>query len=623
VKQKIHDYLLQRPAGASPRELLDLIFTAPGSDPEFGPRFLETLLGDDPRFTWRAELGRWGVSAHASLARPLEDVSFVVLDLETTGISNSASGIMEIGAVRVQAGRVVGEFSQLVNPNVKIPPFVARLTGIDERLLATQPAIGEIWLAFSECLGDSVVVAHNVGFDMGFLDAAASWYGGAPLANPRLCSLRLARRLLPSLRRSGIDALAAEFGIPIADRHRALGDARITAEIFFHLLERLKARGILRLDEALDFQNQARDGRPFVCLLPRRKIAELPLVPGVYRFFGEDGRLLYVGKAKSLRERVWSYTANSAGHSNKTLDLIRHVRDVRVEIFGSELEAALEEAAAIRREKPPYNRLGKHLPQIAFIRIGLNDPFPRLSITKRLSAGKSRYAGPFRNRKEADRALGLITRLFRLRTCHGALQPDASFTPCFQGQIDACTAPCAARVSAEGYAAQVERFVALLDGDSAAPEDSLAERRDRQSGAMQFEGAARTQRDAQLLRRIARRQAKLGWIVAQRNFLVLQRAVDRPLVLAYGVVNGLLAARARLLDESQVTALADDIERRLAQPKPEQRGEDLIEGTTILAAWLRDREEDEGCVFAIEGASISEEARADWRAACQSLLSKI
>jgi len=621
VKQKIHDYLLQRPAGASPRELLDLIFTAPGSDPEFGPRFLATLLTDDPRFMWREEVGRWGATAHQSLARSLDEVSFVVLDLETTGISNGASGIMEIGAVRVQGGRVVGEFSQLVNPNVKIPPFVARLTGIDERLLASEPAIGEVWPRFTEFLGDSVIVAHNVGFDVGFLDAAASWYDGAPLTNPRVCSLRLARRLLPTLRRSGIDALAAEFGIAVADRHRALGDARMTAEIFFHLLEKLKARGILRLDEALDFQNQARDGRPFICLLPRRKIEELPMAPGIYRFFGEDGRLLYVGKAKSLRDRVWSYTSNSAGHSNKTLDLIRHARDVRVELFGSELEAALEEAAAIRREKPPYNRLGKHLPQIAFIRIGLNDAFPRLSISRKMSAGKSRYAGPFRNRKEADRALGLITKLFQLRTCHGTLQPDPAFSPCFQGQIGACTAPCAAKVTAESYGRQVERYLSFLEGDIAAVEEDLGKRRDRQAGAMQFEGAARTQREAQLTRQIVRRQAKLGWIVSQRNFLVLQRAADRPVVLAYGVVNGVLGLRTRLVDESQVATLADGMRRRLEQPKSD-RGEDAIDGTTILAAWLRDRQEDEGYVFAIESGEISDAMQSEWRTACASLLTR-
>ncbi len=620
MKQKIHDYLLQRPAGATPAELLDLIFTAPGSDAEFGPRFLETLLAGDPRFLWRENQRRWAASAHEALARSLDDAEFVVLDLETTGMSTSVNGIMEIGAVRVRAGRIVEEFSQLVNPGGPIPPFVARLTGIDERLLASEPPIREVWPRVAEFLGDSVLVAHNVGFDVGFLDAAATAFDGAPLRNPRLCSLRLARRLLPTLRRSGIDALAAEFGIPVADRHRALGDARVTAEIFFHLVEKLKVHGILRLDEALDFQNQARDGRPFICLLPRSKIDSLPMAPGIYRFFAEDGKLLYVGKAKNLRERVWSYTTNSASHGNKTLDLIRHARDVRVEVLGSELEAALEEASAIRAEKPPYNLLGKHLPQIAFIRLGLTDEFPRLSITKRLTTGRSRFAGPFRNRKEADRTLTLMTKLFRLRTCPGKLAPDAQFTPCFQGQIGSCSEPCAAHVSAAQYADQVAQYLEVLDGRADDLEARMARRRDEQANAAQFENASRTQREIQLLRRMARRQAKLGWIVRQRNFLVLQRAIDQPLVLAYAVINGLLAVRARVIDESQVTALADEIRRRMEQPRGEVRVDEVVDGTTILAAWLRDRQEDEGNVFAIEGETIAEESLIEWRAACAALL---
>lgn len=621
MKQKLHDYLLQRPSGATPGELLGLIFASPGSDPEPGARFLETLLSDDARFVWRAEEGKWSASDHQALAQPLDEATFIVLDLETTGIGSGASSIMEIGAVRVTGGRIVDELSQLLNPGVRLPPFVAKLTGIDDRMLRKQPPIRDVWPQITEFLGDSVIVAHNASFDLAFLDAAATWFDGVPLSNARLCSLRLARRLLPAMQKSGIDALAAEFGIPIADRHRALGDARITAEIFFHLIEKLKDRGIHRLDEALDFQNQARDGRPFICLLPRRKAEELPLAPGIYRFFDEDGRLLYIGKAKSLRERVWSYTANSNGHSNKTLELIRHIRDVRVEVLGSELEASLEEASAIRREKPPYNRLGKHLPQIAFLRLGLSDEYPRLSIARRLSSGRSRYAGPFRNRKEAERMSNVIIRHFQLRTCPGRLQPDETVLPCFQGQIGACTAPCAARVTPEGYAVQVEEYLALLDGSTDAIEEKLAKRREAQAESQQFEGVAGTQRDASMLRRLARRQRQLGWLSSQQSFLILQRAVDRPLVLAYGVINGLLAVRARLVDESQVTVLAGELSERLQESNPPGRTEEAIDGTTILAAWMRDRQEDEGYIFAIEDRKISAEQLSDWGAACGSLLS--
>src|SRR5262249_3270510 len=155
-------------------------------------------------------------------------------------------------------------------------------------------------------------------------------------------------------------------------------------------------------------------------------------------FFDADGRVLYIGKAKSLRERVSSYLSNAAGHSDKTLDLIRHAREVRVELADSELEAALAEAEAIRRQQPPYNRLGKHLPRIGFLKLSLSDEHPRLSITDRASSRCAHYVGPFRHRKEAQRVLALLTRVFRVRTCAGSLQPDTAATPCLQGQVGAC-----------------------------------------------------------------------------------------------------------------------------------------------------------------------------------------
>ncbi|HVM95902.1 MAG TPA: exonuclease domain-containing protein, partial [Candidatus Acidoferrales bacterium] len=444
MRDKLFDYLMQHPAGASPAELLDLIFTQRGNDPEFGGRFLQTLLGSDSRFVCRPEEGTWVARAHETLARPLAQTRFVVVDLETTGMGVTASGIIEIGAVRIENGKIVDQFSQLINPGVAVPPFVSYLTGISDVMLADQPRIDAVWPRFVEYVGDDVLLAHNAPYDMGYLNAAALAFHGRPLPNPHLCSLKLARRLVPESKRRGLDALAALFGVPQSDRHRALGDARITVEVFFHLLERMSAQGILRLDQAIELQHRARDGRPFVCFLPRDKVDQLPLQPGIYRLFGDDGRLLYVGKAKNLRQRVGSYLGNAADHSDKTLDLIRHAHDVRVEVLGSELEAALEEAGAIRREKPPYNRLGKHLPRIAFLKLSLHDTFPRLSITRRIAGGQAHYMGPFRSRDEAERMLGLLTRLFRLRTCAGKLNPDPALTPCMQGQVGACSEPCAA-----------------------------------------------------------------------------------------------------------------------------------------------------------------------------------
>jgi DNA polymerase-3 subunit epsilon len=620
VRQRLHEYLLERPGGASPRELLDLVFTQPGTDPEFGPRFLHGLLACDPRFVWRPADGKWSARLHEALARPLGDTTFVIVDLETTGMTATASGIIEIGAARVRNGRVIEEFAQLVNPGLSLPRFITHLTGIDDAMLAGQPPIAAVWPRFSDFLGDAVIVAHNARFDLAFLNAAAVAYSGRPLANPCLCTLKLARRLVPELRRRGLDALAAHFGIPLADRHRALGDVRITVEVLFHLLERLATRGVARLDQALDLQHHARDGRRFVCLLPREKVGQLPTVPGIYQFFDANGRLLYIGKARNLRERVSSYLSNAAGHANKTLDLIRHSVDVRVQIAGSALEAALEEAEAIRRHKPPYNRLNKHLPRIAFVKLTVAGEYPRLAITSKLGTGPARYVGPFRSREEAERVQGLLTRLFRLRTCSQRLRPDVSVAPCFQGQIGACTAPCAARVAAADYRRQVNDCLALLDGNAEAAERELTSRRDGLAAAMRFEAAAKAQRDLDLLHTLVRRQRTLGWVAARQHFLILQPTADRRAVLAYVVLSGRLAARSRLHDESQVCGLAAQVRDLLPVHDRTRIQRHEVDGTTIVAAWLRDRGETEGCVLPIETAADPATRITEWRAACASLL---
>ncbi len=623
MRDKLHQYLLGRPAGASPRELLELVFTQSGTDLEFGPHFLHTLLAADQRFVWRPNDGTWLAQQHDGLARPLGETEFVVVDVETTGGAASATGIIEIAAARVCGGRIVGEFQRLINPGQRLPAFITWLTGIDDAALADQPPISEVWPHFMNFLGDAVIVAHNAPFDLGFLNAAARALSGQALAHAHLCTLKLARRLLPELRRRALDQVATHFGIPLLDRHRALGDVRITVEVFFQLLEKMAARGVVRLDQALDLQQHARDGRPFICLLPRDTVERLPAQPGIYHFFDENGRLLYIGKAKSLRERVGSYLSNAGGHSNKTLDLIRHIHDVRVEVAGSELEAALREAEAIRRLQPPYNRLRKHLPKIAFLKLGAGDAYPRLSITARIGAGRAQYIGPFRNRAQAEDVLHLLTRLYRLRTCVGRRRPDAAVAPCFHGQVDACTAPCAARVTVEQYRAQVDACLTFLRGDGAAAECELIRRRDEHAAGMRFEAAAGAQRDLRLLHMLLRRQHTLGWITAQQSFVVLQSAADRLSVLAYAVVGGRLALRAQLTSAAQVGTLAETLRERWPQFQRTRLRPDDVDGTTILAAWLRDRGEVDGCVLRIEDAAVPATQVAEWRAACDALLSDV
>lgn len=627
MREAIHEYLLDRPSGASVAELVDLIFTRPGSDAEFGPRFLRSLLGGDDRFAFDGELQRWRARVHERLSEPLAEATFVVVDLETTGGGpGRGDTIIEIGAVKVAGGRVVDTFESLVDPGRPLPGFITRLTGISDEMLAGRPAIGTVLPEFAEFADEHVMVAHNARFDRGFLDAAWREILGRPVTSNFLCTLRLARRLLPGARRRSLDALAGEFGIPVVDRHRALGDARITAEVLFRFLETLPTRGVLRVAEALDYQGMASDGRRFFCLLPRSEVAALPRTPGIYRFTGEAGELLYIGKAGDLRQRVSSYLTNSKGHSRKTLDLIRHIRAVAVEETGSELEASLLEAEQIRECQPPYNVLRKHLPRIAYLKLTVGDRHPRLSIARRPSGRRARFFGPFRSRSHAENALDTLTRVFLLRTCPGRLSPSAGFAPCFQGQIGCCAMPCNESVDENAYG---ERVAAFLDFFDRAGDESftvLEIRRDELSERLRFEAAARVQRDIELLRHLRSRQKQMSWIVERQHFVVLQPSIDGEAMSYYAVVHGRLVERGRIVSEGDVAGLAARVARRTAKGLPAGIAADEVDGTTILAAWLRDRGETDGYVIPIDaqdeiGAAAEAAGRLpEWVASLRELL---
>ncbi|MFN2420897.1 MAG: PolC-type DNA polymerase III [Gemmatimonadota bacterium] len=236
--------LAERPL---PAELLvRRVFGFRRVEPHLAERLVGTLLNQDPGFE-RTDEGWWRLARFSLTGppRPLSEIPFVVVDVETTGGYPVRDRIIEIAAVRVIGGRVVGEWSSLVDPGRSIPPFVARLTGIDDQTTARAPRFGEVADSFVEFLGGSAFVAHNAHFDWRFVNDELFWARGGRLTNARLCTIRLARRLLPGVRRRSLDALAYLLGVPVEGRHRALGDARATARILIRLIATAEDRGIV------------------------------------------------------------------------------------------------------------------------------------------------------------------------------------------------------------------------------------------------------------------------------------------------------------------------------------------------------------------------------------------
>jgi DNA polymerase III epsilon subunit family exonuclease len=243
-------------------EIAEAVLELPGLEPALATALVGELVGEDWRVSVSEESHEVEVLCEDDGCRPLSETEFVVFDIETTGPKMPPSRVMEIGATRVHSGRIVAEFQTLVNPRAPIPPFIAGLTGISDAMVATAPTFEEVaadWLHFA---GTAVLVAHNAVFDVRFINhEIASVFPGRRMMNSHLCTVSLARRLLPELKSFRLGALAEHFDIPHRTRHRAGEDARATARVFLRLLEHLRENGVQDLDGARQFQKEKKEAR--------------------------------------------------------------------------------------------------------------------------------------------------------------------------------------------------------------------------------------------------------------------------------------------------------------------------------------------------------------------------
>jgi DNA polymerase-3 subunit epsilon len=244
------------------------------------------------------------------MGTPLHDVTFVVVDVETTGGSPDECALTEIGAVKLRGGECLGTFSTLVNPGVAIPPAITVLTGITTSMVGPAPRVDAVLPSFLEFAAGATLVGHNVRFDRAFLDAALVRSGRPRLPHRFVDTVALARRLVgDEVRNCKLSTLAEHFRLPHRPTHRALDDALATGHLLHALLERAGSLGVFGLDDLLELPTVK--GHPQLAKL--RLTDGLPRVPGVYLFRDAGGRPLYVGKATNLRSRVRSYfSARSA-----------------------------------------------------------------------------------------------------------------------------------------------------------------------------------------------------------------------------------------------------------------------------------------------------------------------
>src|SRR5690242_13658783 len=401
-------------------------------------------------------MSRWSAQmSFDELGRPLRDITFCVVDLETTGGSAQAgSMITEIGAVKVRGGELLGEFQTLVNPHTAIPPFIAVLTGITNSMVADAPPIESALPAFLEFASGCVLVAHNAPFDVGFLRHFAEVQGRPWPRFEVLDTALLARRVItrddaPNCK---LSSLAKVFRSGTTPNHRALSDARATVDVLHGLMERLGGLGVHTLEELQTFSS-----RVSPAVRRKRHLAEhLPHSPGVYLFRDDGRRVLYIGTSRDLRARVRSYFTSS-----ETRSRMGEMVGLATEVTGIEcatpLEAEVRELRLIAEHKPRYNRRSRFPEKVTFIKL-TTDPWPRLSLVKRVVDDGADYLGPFRSRRTAEQCLAALHDTFPVRQCSDRIGPRTSRAPCVLAEMGRCLSPCDGSVDPATYAAVVRQL---------------------------------------------------------------------------------------------------------------------------------------------------------------------
>lgn len=389
------------------------------------------------------------------LGRPLRDLTFCVVDLETTG--GSAAGgsmITEIGAVKVRGGEVLGEFQTLVNPHTEIPAFIAVLTGISNTMVSDAPSIESALPAFLEFAAGCVLVAHNAPFDVGFLKHFCEREGRPWPRFEVLDTAKLARRVItrddaPNCK---LSSLARAFNSSTTPNHRALSDARATVDVLHGLMERLGGLGVHTLEELQTFSSRVTTAQR-----KKRHLAEaLPHSPGVYLFRDDRSRVLYVGTSRDLRTRVRSYFTASETRSRmgEMVGLASTVTGIEC---ATPLEAQVRELRLIAEHKPRYNRRSRSPEKVHFLKL-TREPWPRLSLVRRVLDDDADYLGPFSSRKAADKCLAALHDTFPVRQCSDRLAREPSRSPCVLAEMGRCLSPCDGSADPATYAAVVRQL---------------------------------------------------------------------------------------------------------------------------------------------------------------------
>ncbi len=364
--------------------------------------------------------------------------SYVLLDLETTGATPLKDRITEIALIKYEGNQEVARWQTLVNPEVPISSFIQQLTGINNEMVANAPNFKQIAGELLDYLKDSVLCAHNVRFDHGFLKNEFKRVG-IDLRQKVLCTVKLSRKLYPQHQSHGLDAIIARHALVCESRHRAMGDVEMMVGFLTAANQELGSVAVRHAAEAL-----LKGSKSLPPHIDANLVDSLPESPGVYLFYGDTSLPLYIGKSVNIRERVLSHFSSDHA-STKEMRISQEIKHIEWIETAGEFSALLLESKLVKAHQPIYNRQLRRERQLCSWRIAEDHTQLPLVTLVQLDevepVNLGQLFGTFKSKRQAIEVLRKIAETHQL--CPRLLGLESGKGACFAYQLKRCRGVCA------------------------------------------------------------------------------------------------------------------------------------------------------------------------------------
>lgn len=448
----------------------------------------------------------------------IEEAEFSVLDFETTGTSSKFARAIEVGIVKMKNGKVIDTYSSLINPGSQIPYQITLLTGITNEDVLNAPYFEDIIDEIDFFISGSILVAHNLPFDLSFLKSEYLRAGKEIREIPKVCTLKLARKIYPALPSKSLGNVVKFLKIKHRHVHRALGDASVTAKILDKMLRQLQEE--YHIDEVGQLINFLSMPQQKSYRILKKKLSNdfssLPAKPGVYFFKDGNDRIIYVGKAKLLKERVRNYFSSNS--IRKAKKIVSSASRLGYEETNTELAALITESELIKKHKPRFNTQLKKYGQSYFLKIDRSNPAAKVTSSSIFDFDGNDYFGPISSRDSVRSILEIIDKSFLLREC--SEREFKKKKRCYLADIERCTAPCEVNSVQKEYKQELEKVYEFLAGKNDSALERLLNRMKKFSEIEKYEEAAQMRDTINLLLSQIKKTAILAEPINSANVFI-------------------------------------------------------------------------------------------------------